>query len=259
MEKLDLLKDNLAEKRMVAVAFSGGVDSTFLLKVAHDVLGDGAIAVTVRNELCSEEEMCEAEMFCRNNGIKQIIVSPDILHDEAFAVNPPDRCYICKKKIFSSVIEEAKGYTVMDGTNADDTGDYRPGMRALSELGILSPLKELGFTKKEIRDLSVKMGLPTADKPSAACLASRIAYGERITEDKLKMADKAECCLRRHGIVNCRVRIHGDIARIETSKKDMELVLKVREEVTEIIKSYGIRYVTLDLEGYRTGSMNEVL
>ena len=244
----------------VAVAFSGGVDSTFLLKAAKEALGNNAIAVTVRSCLIPNNELCEAADFCRRENIRYIICDVEPLAINGFAENPINRCYICKKEIFGIIKKTAAengANAVVEGSNLDDIGDYRPGMKAIRELGVLSPLQTAGFTKREIRDMSRKLGLPTWNKPSFACLASRFAYGEKITAEKLKRVEKAEQILRDSGFGQFRVRIHGDIARIELLPEDFEKLLKIREELYGAIKTLGFSYVTMDLQGYRTGSMNE--
>ena len=263
-EKLIKLQEYIKELGNVAVAFSSGVDSTFLLKVAHDVLGDNVIAVTARSSSFPGREFDEAATFCRNEGIKQIIVNSEELDIEGFSSNPKNRCYICKKELFTKMISAAKenGITnIAEGSNIDDNGDYRPGLQAVAELGILSPLRYADLTKAEIRDLSKEMGLPTWDKPSFACLASRFVYEETITEEKLHMVDEAEQLLFDLGFRQVRVRIHGDIARIEIMPEEFDKLVsdEIRTKVNVKLKKLGFSYVTMDLTGYRTGSMNETL
>ena len=262
--KYDALHSRLQELGSLAVAFSGGVDSTFLLRVAHDVLGDRALAVTAAPSFVPVREQREASDFCRENGIRQIVIAPDALDIDSIRHNPPDRCYHCKRMIFGRIIEAAEqnGIThVAEGSNTDDTGDYRPGMRAIRELGVLSPLLDAGLSKSDIRVLSKELGLPTWDKPSFACLASRFVYGERITDEKLSMVDRAEQLLLDLGFRQFRVRIHGDLARIEILPEDFGRLMEenLRERIYASLKTYGFSYITLDLAGYRTGSMNEVL
>ena len=263
-EKLEALKERLKELDSVAVAFSAGVDSSFLLKVAHDVLGDKCIAITGQAPFFPGWEQKEAIDFCKREGIKQLIVESTQLSDEKFTSNPPDRCYHCKKSLFQKmkdVASEEGISVVVEGSNVDDLGDYRPGRKAIEELQILSPLLDVGLTKKEIRELSKDMGLPTFDKPSFACLASRVPYGEEITAEKLKQIEESEVLLMNLGFQNLRVRHHGTLARIEVPKSDMERVMKenVREEIVDGLKKIGFLYVTLDMQGYRMGSLNEVL
>jgi len=263
-EKLENLKELLKSYGGVAVAYSSGVDSTFLLKVASEVLGEKAIAVTGISCVFPQRESVEAKEFCIENNIKQVIVPINEIELDEFRHNPPNRCYICKKGIFGKVIAAAKEHgidVVVDGSNKDDEGDYRPGMQALKELGIKSPLRELGFTKEEIRKLSREYNLPTWSKPAYACLSSRFPYGEEITEEKLKMVELAEDYLMNHGFEQMRVRIHGKIARIELLPQDINRMLDetFREEVYKELQSYGFEYVSLDLKGYRMGSMNETI
>lgn len=257
------LKDYLQCLGSVAVAFSSGVDSTFLLKVAHDVLKDKAVAITLNAAAFPEKETNSAKSFCQEEKIKHIICGYNPLDIEGFADNPPDRCYICKKVIFSEIKNIAKENSinyVCEGSNLSDNGDYRPGLKAIKELDVKSPLQVAGLYKSEIRELSKYLGLPTWDKPSKACLASRFAYGETITKEKLVMVDKAEDILIRKGYVQSRVRIHGNMARIELLPEQIQdFVTNDGKVVAEQFKKIGFSYVTLDLQGYRTGSMNEVL
>lgn len=261
-EKFEALKTILLDCAPLAVAFSGGVDSSFLLKMASDILGDRVVAYTADSVFIPRSEFEDAVSFCRRYGIRQETVQIDVLSDPRVSSNPPDRCYHCKKTIFSRILDRAgkAGCSVVaDGSNADDAGDYRPGMRALRELGIRSPLREAGLTKAEIRILSRQMELDCWDKPSMACLASRIAYGETLNADRLQAVEEAEALIRRAGIRQSRVRVHGPIARIEVPPDEYALVLNERESITTLLKSRGFSYVTLDLEGFRSGSMNEIL
>lgn len=263
-EKYEKLKNHLSSMQSVAVAFSGGVDSTFLLKTAHDVLGDNCVAVTVRSLSFPERERKEAEEFCKKEGIQQIECESEELSIEGFAQNPPNRCYLCKKELFGKMkaLAEEKGLTcVVEGSNLDDMGDYRPGLQAIKELGIISPLREAGLSKADIRAVSEVLGLSTYNKPSFACLSSRFVYGETITPEKLRMVDAAEQLLLDLGCRQARVRIHGSLARIEVLPEEFPIILQ-EENRTHIISSLrgmGFTYITMDLAGYRTGSMNETL
>lgn len=263
-EKFQLLKDNMKKRGSAAIAFSGGVDSTFLVKVAHEVLGDKLIAVTATSSTYPERELKEAIKYAKDMGVKHIIISSEELEIEGFASNPKNRCYYCKKELFTKIKDVAKengAEYVFDGSNLDDTGDYRPGMQAARELEVVSPLKESQLTKTDIRELSKSLGLPTWDKPSFACLSSRFPYGKKITMPKLKMVDEAEQFLLDMGIRQVRVRHHGEIARIEVSPEERVKFfdIEVMDRIGEKFKKIGFAYVTLDILGYRTGSMNEVL
>jgi uncharacterized protein len=263
-EKLSMLQASIRRLGSLAVAFSGGVDSTFLAKVAHDLLQDRMIAVTARSSTYPEREFKEAADYVRQAGIRQFVIISEELDIDGFADNPANRCYFCKKELFNKIWEVAKQNKinfVADGSNLDDLNDYRPGMQATKELGVVSPLREAGLTKDEIRSLSRSMGLPTWDKPAFACLASRIPYGQTITKAKLAMVEQAEQYLLELGFRQVRVRHHGDLARIEVAATELErfysrpLMLQVAERLQQI----GFVYVSLDLKGYRTGSMNEVM
>ncbi|MBQ6540712.1 MAG: ATP-dependent sacrificial sulfur transferase LarE [Oscillospiraceae bacterium] len=261
-EKKQALEDYLKCLGSVAVAFSSGVDSAFLLKIAHDVLGDDTIAITARSEFFPERETREAAEFCKKESIRHVYMDFHALDMDVIVKNPPNRCYYCKKMLFTGIKAAAAvngARYVCEGSNVDDEGDYRPGLRAVSELGIKSPLREAGLTKAEIRELSKELGLPTWDKPSFACLASRFVYGETITGDKLGMADRAEQYLLDRGFRQMRVRIHGDIARIEVLPEDFEKLLAIAGETEKKFRELGFAYVAMDLGGYKTGSMNRKL
>lgn len=264
MELLDNLKAYIKDLGSAAVAFSGGVDSTFLLKVAHDVLGSRALAVTASSCSFPERELNESNAFCEREGIRHIICASEELEIEGFSTNPKNRCYLCKRELFGKVGQIAKENQIehiLEGSNLDDDGDYRPGLLAVAELGIISPLRVCGFTKEDIRTLSRFLGLDTWDKQSFACLSSRFVYGETITRGKLGMVDRAEQLLLDLGFHQVRVRIHGMIARIEVEPEEFEKLLAedVRGEISRKLRALGFTYVTMDLMGYRTGSMNETL
>ena len=263
-EKYNDLKEYIKSLESVAVAFSSGVDSTFLLKVAHDVLGDKAIAVTVRSCSFPERELKEAIAFAKENGIVHMIVDSEELEIEGFAQNPPNRCYLCKHELFSkmkAIAKQNEVLEVIEGSNVDDLGDYRPGLTAIQELEIKSPLRYADLTKEEIRELSRELGLPTWEKQSFACLSSRFPYGQSITHEKLKMVDESEQLLLDMGFRQVRVRHHDTLARIEISEEQFPKIMdkKIREQIYTRLKEIGFTYVSLDMAGYRTGSMNETL
>lgn len=263
-EKYEKLKQYLQARKKVAVAYSGGVDSTFLLKTARDVLDENAIAITMKIHSFPRHEYEECIEFCQRENIFQIVLEFDELKIPGFAGNPENRCYLCKKELFSQMKQSAAQHgnaILLEGSNVDDTGDYRPGMQAIKELSVESPLKEAGLSKQDIRDLSKMLGLPTWKKPSFACLSTRFPYGETINEEKLRRVETAENMLFQYGITQARVRCHNDLARIELLPEDFPVIMeeKVRENVVTALKTMGFSYVSLDLQGYRTGSMNESL
>ncbi|MCM1564985.1 MAG: ATP-dependent sacrificial sulfur transferase LarE [Dehalobacter sp.] len=261
-DKLITLQGNLEKMSKIMIAFSGGVDSTFLVKVAGDVLGKNVIAVTAKSATFPERELQEAVQFCRQEEISHLIIESEELDDPEFGKNPFNRCYLCKKQLFSKILSIAADYgmeSVVEGSNVDDLSDYRPGRQALEELGIQSPLLQAGLTKEEIRLLSKEHGLTTWDKPSFACLSSRIPYGEEINEKKLQMIDFAEQFLLDLGFRQVRVRYHGDIARIEVLPQENNLIIRqdIAQKIYKKFTDIGFAYTALDLKGYRSGSMNE--
>jgi len=263
--KTKKLKDIFQSMGKVLVAFSGGVDSTLLLKVAQDTLGDkNVLAVTARSPLYPERELAGVKKLVQTLGARHRLIESNELEIPGFSENPPNRCYYCKEKLFRELLEIAKEESIpfiVEGSTLDDDKDHRPGRMAIQELGIRSPLKEALFKKIEVRELSKELGLPTWDKPSFACLASRFPYGEEITEQGLRMVDEAEDFLFGLGFKQVRVRHYGNLARIEILNEEMSRLMNgsLREKVVSHLKGIGYRYITLDLQGFRSGSMNEVL
>lgn len=261
-EKLERLNGIVKKYRPAVIAFSGGVDSTFLASIAGAVLDKNVLLVTASSAAYPAAELKAAEEQAEAMGLQHRVILSDETAIAGFTDNTPDRCYYCKRGLFSKIREIAasEGYAaVFDGSNADDLNDYRPGRKALRELEIVSPLCEAGLTKKEIRHFSAERGLPTADKPSYACLASRFPYGEKITAGKLRRVDDAESALRTLGFRQVRVRSHGDCARIEIDPVELARAWKMRIEISRACKKAGFVFTAIDTEGYRTGAMNEAL
>jgi uncharacterized protein len=260
--KLEALRDLFRQMESVAVAYSGGVDSAFLLKVAHDTLGDAVVALTADSASLPRSELADATALAARLGVKHVCLPISETSDVRYLSNSPDRCYFCKTYTYDELITYArqKGYrSIVDGNNADDLGDYRPGRKAAREHGVRSPLQEVGLTKAEIRELSRALGLPTWDKPAAACLSSRIPYGTVITLEALAQVEQSEAYLHEKGFREVRVRHHGAIARLELAPADFERALAAREEIVSALRGIGFTYVALDLAGFRSGSMNEAL
>lgn len=263
-KKLLNLRNLLSEMRSVLVTFSGGTDSAFLLKIAVEILGQRVLAVTAHSEIYKESELRAAVKLARVIGARHEIFNSSELSIESFRANPKDRCYHCKSHLFSEMRNIQKKHQldyILDGTNHDDLTDFRPGMTAASEFGIRSPLKEVALTKAEIRQLSKQSGLSTWDKPAQPCLSSRFPYGARLTDEKLRRVEKAEAFLETLGLTQLRVRVHDDMARIETSPQGIQLLLapENNQRVIDRLTELGYKQVTIDMRGYRSGSMNESL
>jgi len=262
LDKLREMEDLIRSRERLIVSFSGGVDSAVLLKVSHDMLGDSAIAVVINDETFSLSALESAREFVREHGIRCEIVDITQLDDLNFAKNPENRCYYCKKnylKVLKEIAEREGIHTIADGLNVSDFDEHRPGIKASNEEGVWHPFVEAGLTKREIRDIAKGMGLSVWNKPSDACLASRIPYGEKITEEGLSMIEGAESVLKEMGFLQLRVRLHGKIGRIEVIEEDIRKVLELRREIALKLREIGFTYITLDLEGYRSGSMDEML
>ena len=263
-EKEQRLRGLVRSYDSLIVAFSGGADSAYLAYVAHGELGDRALAVTGDSASYPTFQRELADRLTKQFGIHHEIVFTEEFEDTNYTSNPPNRCYYCKNELYTKLAELAKtrGFAIIcDGSNADDVGDYRPGRQAAREIGVRSPLEECGLTKAEIRELSRRAGLPTWNEPASACLSSRVPYGQVVTIEKLSMVDKAEIALKELGFRQVRVRHHGEVARIEVAEEELPRALDsaMAGRMSAALKALGFRYVALDLEGYRTGSLNEVL
>ncbi len=262
--KYEALKDAIRPLGGVVVAYSGGVDSTLLVAAAVDALGDRVLAVTAHSATYPASEAAAAEALVATLGARHRVIETEEIEDPRYASNPPDRCYHCKSELFTRLRDVARDEgleAVLEGSNIDDQGDHRPGLRAVAELGIRSPYIEAGLGKDDIRAIARALGLPNWDKPAMACLASRIPYGEPITPERLGRVERAEDALRALDLVHVRVRDHGPVARIEVGDPDFDRLLdpQMRSRMIEVLKAAGYTYVSLDLEGYRTGAMNEIL
>ncbi len=260
--KLTRLQESLRGLNRAAIAYSGGTDSSFLLKIAHDVLGDEVLALTADSPSQPRAELAEARAIAAGLGVRHVVLPTYEMADPRYAANPPDRCYVCKGHILDTLLAyaQAEGYAVLaDGSNADDRGDYRPGSRAAAERGVRSPLQEAGLTKAEIRALAHAHGLPNWDKPAAACLASRIPYGTPVTSEALGQIERAEEHLHRLSFRQVRVRHHGAVARLEFEPNDLARAVELRNVIVSALREVGFTYVALDLAGFRSGSLNQEL
>jgi len=261
-DKFQSLVDSLAGLESAAVAYSGGVDSSFLSYAAYLALGEHMLAVTIHTPQEADDTLDFAASFARQAGFKHLVIEHDSLENPNIRANPADRCYFCKQGMLGLVRQAARqnGYkAVLEGQNADDQGDYRPGRKAVQENGAISPLAQAGFTKAEIRSLGRALGLPIWDRPSSPCLASRVPYGTPITREALRQIAQGEAFLRQKGFRTVRVRYHTDLARIEVLPKQIDQLVALRGEVADYFKQIGFHYVSVDLQGYRQGSLNEVL
>ena len=263
-DKFTRLKEDLKQMERVIVAYSGGVDSTFLLKASSIAGMKQILAVTALSETLPHEELSIAREITSALNIEHRIITTEELKNKNFSDNPPNRCYYCKKELFSKLNEIAAKENfsfILDGTNIDDTRDHRPGRRAAKEMGVHSPLLNAGLSKKEIREISRTLGLPTWNKPAAPCLSSRFPYGQKITAEGLERVNRAENFLKRLGLTDIRVRDHSGTARIEVIQEEFAILMEKnnREEIITLLKSLGYKYITLDLQGFRSGSLNESL